>query len=291
MLKKIFITSFISFIPFVFAQETVPKLSVKKNTELMGKKLEYLNIKEETEKVKPPTNLPKLVDLEEPTPILEESVVEKIQLVKNSKNELVPNKEVKEITEEKIVKKESTSNKISSELKNDLDNIHNLIGNLSKSLKKGSGELIAKNFDNHFGAIFSDQTFVSKAEGIINFFDNINKSEIITFGGMVLDEKFHINISKDGFSANLFGKGIEKYKVKDSFFEIPISWTMNLVKINNEWKIAGFHSGVNFIENDLIKSYESLSNKTFFIGLFSGLFIGLILPIFGFFIYNKKYKN
>ena len=71
-------------------------------------------------------------------------------------------------------------------------------------------------------------------------------------------------------------------------FPFPSS---GIVKINNEWKIAGFHSGVNFIENDLIKSYESLSNKTFFIGLFSGLFIGLILPIFGFFIFYKKYKN
>ncbi len=266
MFKKMLMTSLLSFSSFVFAQELPPVLSVDVNTELKGKKLELLEVKQNKEIkevkediVKPPVSLPKSVE---------------------QKNDLK--------NDEKLVQGSDVSNKIDPGFKSDMDNINSVISTFSKSLEKNNGESVFNNFNENFGAFFSDQIFISKKEGVVEFFDKINKSSTATFGGIVLEEKFNVNFAKSGASANIFGRGVEKYKMQDQFFEIPISWSANLEKVGEEWKILSFHSGANFINNDILKSYEEYGTKMFVVGGFAGAFVGLIIGLLLLMVRKKK---
>lgn len=264
MIKKLFMASLFVFSGFAFgqAQEVPPVLSVDVDTELRGKRLELLEVKQPVQQVaseslKPPVSLPK------PS--------EKVELKNEDKKPA-----------------EDVAGNIDSGLKSDMDNLHAVISGLLKSLEKGSGEGIAKNFNESFGALFTDQEFVSDSKGVVEFFDKINKKEVTTFGGMVLEEKFNIKLSKDGVNANVFGRGIEKYKIQDQFYEVPISWSANLEKFGEGWKILSFHSGANFLDNEIITSYEKYGIKMMIIGVFLGVFIGFVIGFIFIFVRKKQ---
>jgi ketosteroid isomerase-like protein len=82
-----------------------------------------------------------------------------------------------------------------------------------------------------------------------------------------------------GDMATVYGRGTEKYKLDSVEYTVQTRWSATVVKDGEEWKIASFHSGVNFTDNSIIKSFEEFGWKAGIAAGLIGLFIGFVLAL------------
>lgn len=86
-------------------------------------------------------------------------------------------------------------------------------------------------------------------------------------------------IDINGDIARVYGRGTEKYRLDSIEHTVQTRWSATVVKDGEEWKIASFHSGVNFTDNSIIKSFEEFGWKAGIAAGLVGLFIGFILAL------------
>jgi len=131
-----------------------------------------------------------------------------------------------------------------------------------------------------FILVSSEQVLTTGKNTVEEYFPKeIGKDYKFTRLGMNIEPGAIIEISNDKNWVTAYGRGVEKYSFNGINYELPTRWTANIAKENEVWKINSFHSGVNFSENSVIKSFEDLSWKIGSVGAIIGVLLGFLIGL------------
>jgi ketosteroid isomerase-like protein len=137
--------------------------------------------------------------------------------------------------------------------------------------------------------IGSNQELVSNKKKVEEYFPKVigtnYKFERI---GFTIEPGTMVDMSNSGDTAKVYGRGTEKYKLDNMEHTVSTRWSATVVKEGEYWKIASFHSGVNFADNSVVQGFEEFGWKIGVAAGLIGLFIGFFLAIGVSSIVNRK---
>lgn len=106
--------------------------------------------------------------------------------------------------------------------------------------------------------------------------------------GFTIEPGTMVDMSNNGNTAKVYGRGTEKYKLDSIEHTVATRWSATVVKEGEHWKIASFHSGVNVVDNAVLKAFEEFGWKIGVAAGLIGLFIGFVLSLGVNAIVNRK---
>ncbi len=235
-----------------FAEDIPPVLSVDYSSQVKGKKLELIK-----DTAGPKIEVPAKVVAKPPVSLPDDT--KKVAEEESKPSEPNP--------ENKVA--------IDPQLKKDTSDVMGLFMSFGESLSKKEVDSVLKKSSDNFIFITTNQTSINTKEMLVTYFNGKN-NPLGDLTSTAFDEALTVSLSKDNTWGTVLGKGVEKYNIASKEFSVPIRWSATIEKVEEEWKIKSFHSGVNFLENDIFSSNQEFGYKLLAIGLFVGILAGLI---------------
>ena len=199
--------------------------------------------------------------------------------------------EVKNIVKnEEAIKSEVVSNEttndipkvnaeLSPQVKLDNESIRLTFKDFVSSVNTKNFKKLKENTTEHFIIISSSQELLNDKKTIEEYFPQIiGENQKFERTELSFDSGITVEVSSENW-ATIYGKGLEKYKLNNVEYSIPIRITATVVKEQNDWKIQSLHMGANFINNEIISAYEDLGTKFLIVGLLVGLLVSSILSV------------
>jgi hypothetical protein len=162
----------------------------------------------------------------------------------------------------------------------DNEKIRGLFNLFSEAINKSDNTKFWTAVKDTIIVIGSQQELVTAKKNVNDYFPQVvggaNKFERT---GFTIEPGSVVEISSSGDVAKVYGRGTEKYKLKNVEHNLPIRWNATVVKVNDEWKISSFHSGVNFSDNSVVNSFEEFGWKVGMAAGLLGTLLGFILGL------------
>lgn len=128
--------------------------------------------------------------------------------------------------------------------------------------------------------IGSNQELASSKKKVEEYFPRIVGTNYkFERAGFTIEPGATVDMSNNGDMARVYGRGTEKYRLDSMEHTVLTRWSATVVKEGEHWKIASFHSGVNFADNAVLKAFEEFGWKIGVAAGLIGLFIGFIFAL------------
>ena len=182
--------------------------------------------------------------------------------------------------QEEVVLEEKTETILNEELiKLETEAIKTMFIKLNDVFAKKENEKLSTFFSDKFIFVQSDQSIYLDIDSLGKYFFQKTKFEtFVDFVDISLNENIEVYLSSNGLGANIVGKGNEKYSMgKDEYILMPVRWTANVEKVDNNWKIKSIHFGADHLRNPILSNYEDFGMKVGVITFFIALTLGILL--------------
>lgn len=167
--------------------------------------------------------------------------------------------------------------------------IRDLFSNLADGINTKDNEKVLTVVRDQFIVIPSNQELITGKKKVEDYFPKIVGGKYkFERTGFKIEPGVVVEISSSGDMAKVYGRGAEKYLLNEVEHNLTTRWTADVVKQGEDWKIASFHSGVNFTENSVLTSFEEFGWKIGFIGGLIGIVLGFILSLIITVVVKKK---
>jgi len=164
--------------------------------------------------------------------------------------------------------------------------LRQIMDSLKKSVNNGRYDDIGKVFGASFTATMLTQEVVETPSQLADYFKKwmTGKNAVIRKMTVnpVVEGKTRII---DGRFAIAHGRDREVYEMATGqTYKMTSRWTAALVKEDGQWKVAAFHSGVNFLDNPVL---AAAGKSSLYMGL-AGLVAGLLAGASGMYFWRRK---
>ncbi len=173
------------------------------------------------------------------------------------------------------------TNAIDEKTRLDNEAIRNVFTNFAAAINSQNNSKLMSISREQLIVIGSNQELVSGKKTVEDYFPRIVGGQNYRFerAGFSIEPGAIVEIANSGDMAKVYGRGTEKYKLDSVEHTVSTRWSATVVKEGEEWKIASFHSGVNFSDNSVLAAFEEFGWK---IGVAAGLIsllVGFILGL------------
>ena len=173
------------------------------------------------------------------------------------------------------------TNAIDEKTRLDNEAIRNVFTNFASAINSQNNSKLMSVAREQLIVIGSNQELVSGKKTVEDYFPRIIGGQNYRFerAGFTIEPGAIVEIANSGDIAKVYGRGTEKYKLDSVEHTVSTRWSATVVKEGEEWKVASFHSGVNFSDNSVLKAFEEFGWK---IGVAAGLIsllVGFILGL------------
>lgn len=169
---------------------------------------------------------------------------------------------------------------IDSKTRSDNEIIRSLFGVFSEAVNTKNSTKLMSVVNSHLIVIGTNQEIIIGKKTVEDYFPKVigeyYKFERTNFS---LDPGTIVEIAPSGDTAKVYGRGNEKYKLRDIEHNLPIRWDATVMKDGEGWKITSFHSGTNFSNNAILDAFEEFGWKAGMAGGLIGVLIGFILGL------------
>ena len=215
--------------------------------------------------------------------------VQKPTIVNNSNIPTMPTGEMVNGYAGELVQEVPEVNVIDEKTRLDNEAIRNVFATFSAAINSQDNSKLMTVAREHAIVIGSNQELASNKKKIEEYFPKVigtnYKFERI---GFTIEPGAMVDMSNSGDMARVYGRGTEKYRLDSMEHTVSTRWSATVVKEGEHWKIASFHSGVNFVDNSVIQGFEEFGWKIGVAAGLIGLFIGFILALGVSSIVNRK---
>ena len=186
-----------------------------------------------------------------------------------------------EIVNSEETKQAPEINVIDEKTRLDNETIRNIFTSFAVAINSQNNSKLMSVAREQLIVIGSNQELISGKKTVEDYFPRIVGGKNYRFerAGFTIEPGAVVEISNSGDMAKVYGRGTEKYKLNSIEHTVSTRWSATVVKEGEEWKVASFHSGINFADNSVLTAFEEFGWK---VGIAAGLIsllIGFILGL------------